>query len=129
MALNLADMTTLIAFVGCPIAAGAQAASLHVGWYIILFVGGGFAVGFALAYIVNRISYLILMKGTKAQETRPWLIGPVLISYMLLPLALAVLGISGTGNAAALVANHFWRSSNPPFAKVSDGPNEFVRVH
>ena len=108
--MNLADLTTLIALVGCPIAAGAQAASFHAGWYAVLFVAGGVAVGIAVAYLVRMVAYFILMGGTRAQKTRPWLIVPVLIGYMIVPFSIAAAGISGTGNGTLWLIKHFLRS-------------------
>jgi hypothetical protein len=79
--MNLPDMMTLITFIGCPVAAGLTAASEKAGWFSLLFVALGVALGFGCSYLVRGVSYLLLFGGCKKQKA--WLSVPLFLGYSL----------------------------------------------
>jgi len=90
--MNLADLMTVLTFLGCPVAAGLAAASEKAGWFTILFIAFGAAMGFAGRYCVGRLAYLLLFACCK--QSRAWLSAPLFAAYMFAPM-IAALGMMG----------------------------------
>jgi hypothetical protein len=93
MAVNHADMSTLGAFVAAPLVAGITAWNAHAGWFTLIFVILGLVGGFIISYLVRSAAYLILNAGVS--QTRVWIAAPLLLIYMLLPVAIAAFGCLG----------------------------------
>lgn len=102
--MNLADMMTLITFVGCPVAAGLVAASEKAGWFTLLFVAFGAALGFGSSYCVHAVSYRILFASCK--RTKVWLSVPLFLAYMFVPMIAAFGFMALTGGLSAWFAKH-----------------------
>jgi len=102
--MNLADMMTLITFIGCPVAAGLAAASEKAGWFSLLFVALGVALGFGCSYLVRGVSYLLLFGGCKQQKA--WLSVPLFLGYMFVPMIAAFGFIALAGGLSAWLARH-----------------------
>ena len=74
----------MITLVGCPLAAAISAISHKAGWFTIVFIAFGLAMGFAGSYCVRRLSYLILFTSAKVKTA---LLGlPLIIVYMVFPM-------------------------------------------
>jgi len=102
--MNLADMMTLITFIGCPVAAGVAAASEKAGWFSLLFAALGVALGFGCSYCVRGVSYLLLFSSCK--QPKAWLSVPLLLGYMFVPMVAAVGSIALAGGLSAWLARH-----------------------
>lgn len=102
--MNLADMMTLITFVGCPVAAGLAAASEKAGWFTLVFIAFGVGLGFGCSYCVRAISYLILFASCK--QKRIWLSVPLFLGYMFVPMIAAFGFLTLTGGLSAWLAKH-----------------------
>jgi hypothetical protein len=102
--MNLADMMTLITFVGCPVAAGLAAASEKAGWFTLLFIAFGVALGFGCSYCVRTVSYLILVASCK--QSKVWFSVPLFLAYMFVPMIAAFGSLALTGELSAWLAKH-----------------------
>jgi hypothetical protein len=91
MAINHADGTTLGALICCPIVAGVAAASAQAGWFTVVFVAAGLAVGVAVAYAVRKVAYLTL-EAALSVKTRPWGGWVFGVAYIILPSAVMASG-------------------------------------
>jgi hypothetical protein len=105
-AVNLADMMSLITLVGCPIAAGLSAASQKAGWFTLLFVAFGIALGFGCSFCVNRVSYLILFASCK--QKKALFHAPLFLGYLFIPMILAFGFMALTGGLAAWLAKYIF---------------------
>jgi hypothetical protein len=90
MPINHADATTLVAFVSSPVVAGVAAAKAHAGWFTVGGVALGVGAGFAVAYAVNTVAYLILHLGVT--QKRWWISAPLFAAYLILPYAIVFAG-------------------------------------
>jgi len=101
--MNVADLATLLAFFGCPAVAGLVAAR-QAGWFTILFVVLGLAVGFAAAVGVHKLAYRLLeaclhpVRGLSGMA--------LLFGYMLVPVMAAFGAMVVTGWSTAWLVRH-----------------------
>ena len=102
--MNLADMMTLLTLVGCPVAAGLAAASEKAGWFTLIFVAFGVALGFGCSYCVRAVSYLILFASCKQKKV--WLSAPLFLAYMFVPMVAAFGSWALAGGLSAWFAKH-----------------------
>lgn len=102
--MNFADMMTLIAFIGCPVAAGVAAASEKAGWFSSLFVALGVALGFGCSYCVRGVSYLLLFSSCK--QPKAWWSDPLFLGYLFVPMVAAFGFIALAGGLSAWLASY-----------------------
>jgi hypothetical protein len=93
--MNAADLATFLTVCGCAGVAGLVAASEGAGWFTVLFIAAGLAIGFGCAAGVHKLAYRLLDvagRQTKAASGWAWL-----LAYTLLPLmsAFAAMALSG----------------------------------
>jgi len=102
---NAAELSTVVAVLGCPAAAGLSAASEKAGWFTVLFVAGGLAVGVGSGAAVHKLAYWLLALG--AHEKRAWVGWTLIFAYTLFPLALSLCAMVGSGLATVWLVRHF----------------------
>lgn len=90
--MNAAELSTAITVLGCPAAAVLAAASEKAGWFTVLFVAVGLAIGVAAGYGVRLLAGLLLA-AAGGSHSRAWVGWTLLFAYTIVPMALAVGGI------------------------------------
>jgi hypothetical protein len=103
--MNAAELNTVVAVLGCPAAAGLSAAAEKAGWYAVLFIAGGVAVGIGSGAVVHKLAYRLLAAGS--HEKRAWVGWSLIFAYTLLPLALSMCAILSTGLLTVWLVRHF----------------------
>jgi hypothetical protein len=103
---NAADLATVITFLGCSLIAPIVAVSEKAGWFAILFIALGVAIGLGAGYCVRSLAYFLLASGSSQSEARPWLGWPLLLAYIIIPMIAATGAIAVTGGLAVWLARH-----------------------
>jgi hypothetical protein len=102
--LNAADLATLVTVVGCSVVAGLVAGAEKAGWFTIIFVFGGFAVGFAFGAGVHKLAYWLLRaSGRQARAFSGW---AMLFAYTFVPLIVAFGAMAVTGCLTFWLVRH-----------------------
>ena len=101
MAVNHADGMMFASVVFYPIVATKAALSADAGWIAAFFIPAGLAVGVGVTYVGRKIIYSMMECGLKRTEAfKGWvqqIVGmPMLLLYLILPLAIPGAGIYGT---------------------------------
>ena len=100
--MNAAELNTLVTIVGCPAVAGMVAASEKAGWFTVLFVVAGLAIGVGAGFCVHKIAYRFL----RIHDKRTWVQCASLFAYLLVPMAILMCAIVGTGALTVWVVRH-----------------------
>ena len=114
MAVNHADGTIFSSLVICPIAAWKGAVSGGAGWFSILFLPAGFAVGIILWNLGRAIIYSIVEFGlARAGKIRKGWIqqivsAPFLLLYLVLPYAVLGVGVYGSWLGSMWLSKRIW---------------------
>jgi hypothetical protein len=112
MAINHADGTMISSLLLYPVAAGIGAARAGAGWWTILFVPAGLAIGVGVVYLGRKLVYLITGLGLNGASgtSKGWFkqifFLPFLLLYIVLPIAIAYGGIVGVWAGSGWVARH-----------------------
>ncbi len=107
MALNHADLTTILAFIFCPIVAGAASLKANApAWLAVVFVVAGLAVGFALASVIRRVAYAVLLAGHRQTRNPLWPGGLAMLAYVIVAQAILVAGCAGVWFATLWLLMH-----------------------
>jgi hypothetical protein len=112
MAVNHADGTMFVSVVFFPIAAAVAASRAGAGWFTILFVPAGLAVGIGVIYVGRKFVYAITGFALSRVENLPdtWIqqvaIAPFFLSYLILPYAIVWAGVFGTWVASIWLVKH-----------------------
>jgi hypothetical protein len=100
MAVNHADGTMFVSVIFYPIAATKAALSVGAGWWALLFIPTGLAVGVAIAYVGRKLIYVMMrpvMESRRLKRSKGWVQwivgGPVVLLYIMLPYAIVGAGI------------------------------------
>jgi len=102
--MNNADMMMLVTILGCPAAAGFVAASQKAGWFTLLFVILGLAIGLAFGFVVSKTAYRIL--NSCGKQSRALLGWASVFAYLLVPLVLAFGAMAITGWLTLVFVRH-----------------------
>jgi hypothetical protein len=112
MAINHADGMTFTSVIFCPIAAGAGAAHAGAGWFTVLFIPVGFAIGVGLFRYARAPVYAITGFGLSrtSKMSRRWVqqvvMLPFFLVYMILPIAIVWGGVLGTYFGSLWLVRH-----------------------
>jgi hypothetical protein len=112
MPVNYADGTMFSSIVLYPIVAANAAISAHAGWFTIGLVAASLPVGFAVIATGRKLLYSILdpcMRALPDERHRwlQWIIGgPLLLAYILLPLAFTASGLCGVWLGTTWLVQH-----------------------
>jgi len=93
--MNFIELVAWIVVLGCPVTAGLVAAMEKAGWFTILFVAIGLAVGYASAMGIGWLSY-ILTSAEDRYSNSFWSCG-LFIAYILIPPMAAFGAMAVTG--------------------------------
>ncbi len=102
MAVNYVDGTMFVSVIFYPIAATKAATLAGAGWFAILFVPAGLAVGVGITYVGRKLIYGVmrLHRESRLLERFAWLqwilAPPCFCLYFLLPIAIVCAGVWGT---------------------------------
>ena len=113
MAVNHADGTMLISLPFYPIAAAIGAAGAGAGWFSLLFIPAGLAIGMGLIYLGRKMVYSIVGYGLRRASKLPntWIrqifFAPFFLLYFILPLANVSAGVFGLCIASSWVVEQF----------------------
>jgi len=103
--MNVADFSSLITIIGCTAIAAGSAWHGKAGWFTIIFLIGGFLLGLAIGILVQKLAYYLLH--TSSGQSRSWHGWVLLLAYMIIPFAVAVCGIVGTGMLTEFLTLYF----------------------
>ncbi len=112
MAINHADGMMFGSLLLYPVAAGIGAAHAGAGWWTILFVPTGLAIGIGVVYLGRKLVYAITGFGLNRASgmSKGWfkqiLFLPFFLLYMILPIAIAYGGIVGVWAGSGWVVRH-----------------------
>jgi hypothetical protein len=84
--------------------AGFVAASQKAGWFTLLFVILGLAIGLAFGFVVNKTAYRIL--NSSGKRSRALLGWALVFAYLLVPLVLALGAMAITGWLTFVFVRH-----------------------
>jgi|SRR5215204_404231 len=102
--LNAAGCATLVTVFGCAGVAGLVAASEKAGWFTVLFVVAGLAVGFGFAFVVHKLAYRLLdVGGRQSGASVGW---AMFFAYTLVPMLVASGAMAVTGWLTFLCVRH-----------------------
>ena len=99
MAINHADGTMFVSIVFYPAVAGKAAVSAGAGWFAVLFVIGGIAIGAAVIWLGRILIYAVmdLVPDSDLVGWKEWVFGvPLSGFWMLAPLAITAAGLGAT---------------------------------
>jgi hypothetical protein len=114
MAVNHADGTLFVSIVFYPIAAAAGAAHAGAGWFSILFIPAGLALGAGIIAVGRPLVYAItgfgLSRGSKIPKG--WLqqifFAPFFLLYMILPLVIVWGSVAGIWFGSIWITRHIF---------------------
>jgi hypothetical protein len=112
MPVNYADGTMFSSMVSYPIVAANAAISAHAGWFTIGLVAASLPVGFAMIVTGRKLLYAILDPCVRIlpDERHKWLQwivgGPLLLTYIFLPLAFTASGLCSLWFGTAWLVQH-----------------------
>ena len=113
MPVNHADGQLILSVPLYPIAAGVSAAHAGAGWFTILFIPAGLAIGLGICRFGRPLVYAVTGFGlsrsskihNRALQTVVFL--PFFLLYMILPVAMACGGLVGVWTGTAWLVRHW----------------------
>ncbi len=112
MAVNHVDVTMFASVIFYPIAATKGAASAGAGWFAVLFIPVGLAVGVAIACAGRKLIYAMMrpvmeLGLEKSKSWVQWIVGgPVFLLYFILPYAIVGAGVWATWLGSIWLVRH-----------------------
>lgn len=112
MAVNHADGTMFVSVIFYPIAATKAALSAGAGWWALLFIPAGLAVGVAIAYLGRKLIYAIMRPVMESglERSKSWvqwiLDAPLFLLYIILPYAIVGAGVWSTWLGSIWLVRH-----------------------
>jgi hypothetical protein len=112
MAVNHADGTMFVSVLFYPIAAAIAAAHSGAGWFTVLFIPAGLAIGIGVCYMGRKLIYSLVGFGLSrtSKTSKSWIqqvaFAPFFVLYMILPYAIGWAGISGTWFGSIWLVKH-----------------------
>jgi len=113
MAVNHADGQLILSVPLYPIVAGVGAAHAGAGWFTVLFIPIGLAIGLGICFVGRPVVYSImgfgLSRSSKIHNRGIQTIAvlPFFILYMILPIAFACGGLVGVWAGSVWLVRHF----------------------
>ena len=103
--MNWADLSFVMTPFLCAFVAGAGAMQEKMGWASLLFVVGGFFIGFGFGLVARRLGLLMLFAGGK--QTRSIIVFGLLMAYMLAPMIVMMCAFAATVGLTVWIARLF----------------------
>ena len=112
MAINHADGQLFVSVPFYPIAAGVGAAQAGAGWFTVLFIPIGLAIGMGACWVGRGIVYSVVGFGmnrssrVRNRGMQTVAVLPFFVLYMVLPIAIAWGGIFGVWAGSRWLVSH-----------------------